>query len=96
MVLVGDLDRNYWQPVQIQSPGYARAASLLAILHVGWKQQWDLISVCPQLVDSVKAIHVQCIHCDNKMDECLLNMKLSVRGALRKTCNVIQVIMIIC
>ena len=72
--------------------GLARTSSLLCILHVAMKEDWNLDEVAPALHKSLASgISAHCIMCASKVDEAMLNMKISLRGSLRKSVNLVQV-----
>ena len=74
--------------------GQARALSLLALLSVMHEMNVTaevLLKEAPKFHDTVSLIWVQRIQEGSRSEEALLNMKLSLRGTLRKACNVVQI-----
>ena len=71
--------------------GFARCTSLLAIVHVAYKQGFDLKENFPELCTTLSAIYVHHVAFVDRVDEGLANMKYSTRGSLRKSNNVVQV-----
>jgi len=72
--------------------GRARMTALLAVLHVMFKDNLaDVASLHKVLFDTVCLVWAQRLQQHNKEEEVLTNMKLSLRGSLRKPCNVIQI-----
>ena len=72
--------------------GRARMTSILALLGLIYshEESFDFRSQWPQLYDSLSVIWVHHLRQSTKEDEVLCNMKLSMRGSLRKACNVVQ------
>ena len=74
--------------------GRARATSLLALLHVMYSDatfsKEDLENHCPKLIDTVTSIWAHHLRQNTKEDEVLTNLRLSLRGSLRKAANVVQ------
>ena len=75
--------------------GMARATTVLAILHRAWNLNINLKDAHPVLYEGCLAIHVHHLEQASKIDETLLNMKLSSRGSIRKRANVIQIVVMI-
>ena len=72
--------------------GRARMTILLAVLHVMYSDNIsDVATLHKVLFDTVCLVWAQRLQQHNKEDEVLTNMKLSLRGSLRKPCNVIQI-----
>lgn len=70
--------------------GFARASSLLMVLHRSMVLQLDLKKCLPLLYDSVCKISVHCFKQNSRVDEALMNMKMSASGSVRKAVNLIQ------
>ena len=70
--------------------GMARTVSLHALLVLCWQKALDLRALHPVLHKSIQLIHCHHTPNANKMDEALANMKLSLRGSIRKMVNVVQ------
>ena len=69
--------------------GMARVTSLLALLHSCWKAGLQ-ITDHPVLYDSLLRVYAHHIEHSNKVDEAMHNMRMSARGSIRKSVNVIQ------
>ena len=82
-----------------QSLGYvkgnARTSSALALLHWVFANGLDMLKAHPTLFDSFRAIYVHPYSIDSKLDEAMLNTKLSDRGSIRKATNIIQTVILI-
>ena len=74
--------------------GQARMLSLLGLLFVMHEKRITmeiLAKDLPKFHDSVCLIWAQRVDEGSRTEEALLNMKLSLRGSLRKACNVVQI-----
>ena len=77
------------------SKGAARTQTILALL------RWCQLNNCsvrhghPTLYGTLLVIFAHKIECATRLDEALLNMKLSVRGSIRTANNVIETVMMI-
>ncbi|CAK9096491.1 unnamed protein product [Durusdinium trenchii] len=71
--------------------GRARMTALLAILHVIYSDETGMdLTPCQKFMESVNLIWVQHLRQATKEDEVLCNLKMSLRGSLRKAANVVQ------
>ena len=70
--------------------GFARATSLLCLLHFLMKRPVSLEKEFPALWDSVLRIRVHHVKTSSRINEALTNMKMSCKGSLRKATNTVQ------
>ena len=70
--------------------GMARTGSLHALLIVCWKNDLDIKANNSKLFNSIQLIHCHFRPHATKLEEGLSNLKLSVRGSIRKMSNVVQ------
>ncbi len=70
--------------------GFARASTLLMLCHRLMSAHINVAEMLPQFHESVSQIYVHNIKNTSRIEEALLNMKLSSRGSLRKSNNLIQ------
>ena len=71
--------------------GMARSCSLLSLLFLLQSyQNGDWEKEFPKLHQTAGRIFIHCNPFQNKMDEAIENMKISLRGAIRRAVNVIQ------
>ena len=70
--------------------GFARASTLLMVLHRSMVLKLDLKNILPAFHESVCKISVHCFKQNSRVDEALMNMKMSASGSIRKAVNLIQ------
>ncbi|CAE7298363.1 unnamed protein product [Symbiodinium sp. CCMP2592] len=70
--------------------GFARAASLLCLLHFMKKQGLNVKKQYPTLWETVIRIRVHHIKTESRLNEALTNMKISCKGSIRKATNTVQ------
>ena len=75
--------------------GMARSSTLMFLLHRFFCMKINIATDWPHLWKSVLAIHVHHVKQKSRMEECLQNMKMSVRGSLRKPNNTLQCVVMI-
>ena len=75
--------------------GMGRSCSLLALLHLFKEWQVDIESEFPVLHTSILKVWGHCKPCGNKVDEGLENMRVSLRGSLRKAMNLIDIVIML-
>jgi hypothetical protein len=75
--------------------GKARTSSAFALLHWCFENNVDLLTEHPKLHASFREVWAHPISVSSKLDEGLLNMKLPVRGSIRKANNIIQTVLMI-
>ena len=75
--------------------GMARAASLHALLMVAWLSTMDIKANNSKLFNSIQLIHCHFRPFATKLEEGLSNLKLSVRGSIRKMSNVVQLALMV-
>ena len=73
----------------------ARTRTVLALRHRIFVLKVDLKSAHPALHENAQAARVHHAAMGSKMAESLQDMKLSARGIIRKTTNIIQVVVIV-
>lgn len=80
-------------PLMPHSLGYvkgkARSTSLLMMLHWAMGAKFDLPTM---FLESARVVYGHALTMKSKMDEAMMNMKMSVRGSIRKAPNVIQTV----
>ena len=75
--------------------GSGRCITLHAILLYCWKNGLSLETRLPKVYDSILKIYGHCRAHGSKVDEALENMKISLRGSIRKKTNLIQTAMML-
>ena len=75
--------------------GAARSITLHALLLYSWKNSLDLEHRLPKVHESILKIYGHCRAHGSKVDEALKNMKLSLRGSIRRKTNLIQLAMMV-
>ena len=75
--------------------GMARSCTLLFLLHRLFVLQTDIAADLPKLHDSVCKIHCFHIKPGSRVEEALSNMRISCRGSLRKSTNLIQAVIMV-
>jgi len=75
--------------------GQARMQVLYSILAWCWSHDVNLKVAHPKLYETCRTVYAHPMRTANKIDEAMLNMKLSVRGAIRKQNNTIQCVMMV-
>lgn len=75
--------------------GMARATTLLFLLHRLYVNQVAVVEDLPKLHDGVCKIHCFHIKPESRVEEALSNMKMSCRGSLRKSTNLIQAVIMV-
>ena len=75
--------------------GAARCITLHAILVYCWKEGVSLETRLPKVHESILKIYGHCRAHGSKVDEALENMKLSLRGSIRRKTNLIQLAMMV-
>lgn len=72
--------------------GMARSCTVLCMVHVAWKKNYDLASRLPKFYGTLLRIYAIHSPAGSKREIALLNMKLSCRGSIRKPPNVISIL----
>eukprot|EP00973_Karenia_brevis_P035429 4883534-Karenia_brevis.AAC.1 len=75
-----------------QIKGQGRIQSLHCLLGWMWQNQVDIERDYPLLCSTVQAIYVWPFKTETKMQEAIYNMKVSVRGSIRQSCHLIQIV----
>ncbi|CAE7660330.1 unnamed protein product, partial [Symbiodinium sp. CCMP2456] len=75
--------------------GYARATSLLCLLHFMMKRGVIVVMEYPMFWDSVLRIRVHHVKTQSRMSEALTNMKMSCKGSVRKATNTVQCVVML-
>lgn len=75
--------------------GMTRSCSILSLLFYLFRQKVEIISRLPVLYVSILKVFGHAKPLGNKIDEAFENMKLSLRGEIRKAVNLIQLAMMV-
>ena len=75
--------------------GQARVSTLMTLLHWAYTEGHDLKVLHPTLYQSICTIYCHPMKCASKVDEAMLNNKLSTRGSIRKSNNIIQTVIMV-
>ena len=75
--------------------GQGRSTSLLAILHYCWRENIEISQVHPKFYESARSIYVYHLSISTKIDEALMNMRISARGSVRRANNLITTVIMI-
>eukprot|EP00973_Karenia_brevis_P037255 5136229-Karenia_brevis.AAC.1 len=78
-----------------QVKGIARIHSVMALCLWMAKEKIDVAAACPALFESLRVIHYQPLYVKDSLDASLMNMKMSVRGAIRKANSTITVVFMV-